>query len=122
MGYVANDGFSDEHERGAQRLDGKASQPRGLAEAERCLGHRARDRDGRQAEVKTPLNRAWRFGHAMDGAGAGRTAVPSSRDFRAPELDELRKRVRELAHAIVDGGTMERSAGSLAASERRTRR
>jgi hypothetical protein len=47
-----------------------------------------------------------------------RTAVPSSRDFPAAELDRLRHRVRELAQAIVDGGTMERSAGSLAASER----
>jgi hypothetical protein len=35
------------------------------------------------------------------------------------ELDQLRDRVRELAQAIVDGGTMERSAGSLAASARR---
>ena len=39
--------------------------------------------------------------------------------MNAVELDQLRDRVRELAQAIVDGGTMERSAGSLAASARR---
>jgi hypothetical protein len=50
-----------------------------------------------------------------------RTAVPSSRDFPVREMDELRERVRELAQAIVDGGTMERSGGSLAASTRRAR-
>jgi hypothetical protein len=54
-----------------------------------------------------------------------RTRVPSHRDlpgrpaFNAADLNELRQRVRELAHAIVDGGTMERSAGSVAASKRR---
>ena len=54
-----------------------------------------------------------------------RTRVPSHGDrddrppFRAAELNELRERVRELAHAIVDGGTMDRSPGSVAASRRR---
>jgi hypothetical protein len=33
----------------------------------------------------------------------------------SPGCNELRQRVRELAKAIVDGGTMERSAGSVAA-------
>lgn len=37
----------------------------------------------------------------------------------AVELDQLRDRVRELAQAIVDGGTIDRSPGSLAASARR---
>ena len=50
-----------------------------------------------------------------------RTKVPSNRNFPVRELDELRERVRELAQAIVDGGTMERSAGSLAASTRKAR-
>ena len=54
-----------------------------------------------------------------------RTKVPSHGEqpgrpaFNATELNELRQRVRELARAIVDGGTMERSTGSVAASERR---
>jgi hypothetical protein len=56
-----------------------------------------------------------------------RTKVPSHGEgdpqgrppFRAHELDQLRARVRELAQAIVDGGTMGRSAGSIAASKRR---
>jgi hypothetical protein len=47
-----------------------------------------------------------------------RTVVPSNRDFPVNEMDQLRDRVRELAQAIVDGGTMERSPGSLAASQR----
>jgi hypothetical protein len=37
----------------------------------------------------------------------------------AAELAERRERVRELAQAIVDGGTMDRSPGSVAASRRR---
>ena len=44
---------------------------------------------------------------------------PSRPPFSAADLDTLRARVRELAQAIVDGGTMERSAGSIAASNRR---
>jgi hypothetical protein len=54
-----------------------------------------------------------------------RTKVPSHGEqpgrpaFDAADLNELRQRVRELAKAIVDAGTMERSAGSVAASERR---
>ena len=77
------------------------------------------DRDGREWKVKAPLNieRADSVTLWTEQVTAA-PAAPSSRDFRAPGLDELRKRVRELA---VDGGTMERSAGSLAASERRTR-
>jgi hypothetical protein len=39
--------------------------------------------------------------------------------MRTAEGEELRQRVDALAQAIVDGGTMERSAGSLAASARR---
>lgn len=50
-----------------------------------------------------------------------RTEVPSDCDFPVREVDELRERVRELAQAIVDGGTMERSAASLAASARKGR-
>ena len=54
-----------------------------------------------------------------------RTKVPSHGDqpgrpaFDAADLNDLRHRVRELARANVDGGTMERSVGSVAASERR---
>ena len=54
-----------------------------------------------------------------------RTRVPAHRadEPRRPpfsaELDMLRARVRALAQAIAGGGTMERSAGSSAASNRR---
>jgi hypothetical protein len=56
-----------------------------------------------------------------------RTKVPSHGEadpqgrvpMPAAEVEELRQRVHALARAIVDGGTMERSAGSLAASARR---
>jgi hypothetical protein len=48
-----------------------------------------------------------------------RTAVPSNRNFPAAELDKLRKRVRVLAEAIVNGPPLERSRGSLAASARK---
>ena len=44
---------------------------------------------------------------------------PSRPPFSAADLDKLRARVRELAQAIVEGGKMERSAGSIAASNRR---
>jgi hypothetical protein len=47
-----------------------------------------------------------------------RTVVPSHASFRAHELAELRLRLMEIAQAIVDGGTMERSAASKAASRR----
>ena len=48
-----------------------------------------------------------------------RVAVPSNRDFTVEKMDKLRDRAREMAQAIVDGGSMERSPGSLAASARR---
>jgi hypothetical protein len=47
-----------------------------------------------------------------------RIDVPSNRDFPVQKMDELRDRVRAMAQAIVDGGTMERSRGSIAASQR----
>jgi len=50
-----------------------------------------------------------------------RAVVPSNRDFPVQKLDRLRDRVLAMAQAIVDGGTMERSRGSIAASERKTR-
>jgi hypothetical protein len=50
-----------------------------------------------------------------------RTEVPSNRNFPVETMDKLRGRAREMAKAIVDGGTMERSRGSVAASARRKR-
>jgi hypothetical protein len=47
-----------------------------------------------------------------------RVQVPSNRNFPVQKMDELRQRVYELAVAIVDGGTMERSDASHAASAR----
>jgi hypothetical protein len=57
-----------------------------------------------------------------------RTKVPSHGDhpgraaFDAADMHELRQRIRELAQAIVDRGTMDRSSGSIAASDRNRRR
>jgi hypothetical protein len=49
-----------------------------------------------------------------------RTDVPSNRDFPVQKMDKLRDRVRAMAQAIVDGGTMERRRGSRSASQRNT--
>jgi hypothetical protein len=47
-----------------------------------------------------------------------RVRVPSNSGYPAEKQDELRARVRRMAEAIVNGPPLERSRGSLAASER----